>query len=53
MSSHKYSEGSCQTLLVWWCTPLIPTLHLGRSREISEFKASLVYRGSSGIVITI
>jgi hypothetical protein len=30
----------------WWCTPLIPAL--GRQRRwISEFEASLVYRGSS------
>jgi hypothetical protein len=30
----------------WWCTPIIPAL--GRqSRQISEFKASLVYKVSS------
>jgi hypothetical protein len=28
---------------VWWCTPLIPAL----GRQISEFKASLVYKVSS------
>jgi hypothetical protein len=27
----------------WWRTPLIPVLG-GRGRQISEFKASLVYR---------
>jgi hypothetical protein len=27
----------------WWCTPLIPAL----GKQISEFKASLVYRVSS------
>jgi hypothetical protein len=31
---------------VWWCTPLIPAFK-GRGRQISEFKASLVYRVSS------
>jgi hypothetical protein len=31
---------------VWWCTPLIPSLR-GRGRQISEFKASLVYKVSS------
>jgi hypothetical protein len=30
----------------WWCMPLIPALG-GRGRQISEFKASLVYRVSS------
>jgi hypothetical protein len=34
-----------------WCTPLIPALRrqrqTGRGRQISEFKASLVYRVSS------
>jgi hypothetical protein len=31
----------------WWCTYLIPALR--RQRQISEFKASLVYKVSSGI----
>jgi hypothetical protein len=31
----------------WWRTPLIPALGGGRGRQISEFKASLVYRVSS------
>jgi hypothetical protein len=30
----------------WWCTPVIPALG-SRSRQISEFEASLVYRVSS------
>jgi hypothetical protein len=30
----------------WWCTPLIPALG-GIGRQISEFKASLVFRMSS------
>jgi hypothetical protein len=33
---------------VWWRMPLIPALG-GRGRQISEFKASLVYRVSSRI----
>jgi hypothetical protein len=32
---------------VWWRTPLIPVLGRKRSRWISEFEASLVYRVSS------
>jgi hypothetical protein len=30
----------------WWCTPLIPALR-SQSQQISEFKASLIYRLSS------
>jgi tartrate dehydratase alpha subunit/fumarate hydratase class I-like protein len=36
---------------MWWCTPLIPAIGVGvggrRGRQISEFKASLVYKVSS------
>jgi hypothetical protein len=38
--------------LQWWLAPLIPALG-GRSRQISEFKASLVYRVSSRTVRAI
>ena len=31
----------------WWHTPLISTPEAGRGRQISEFKASLVYKVSS------
>jgi hypothetical protein len=30
----------------WWHTPLTPALK-GRGRQISEFEASLIHRGSS------
>jgi hypothetical protein len=37
----KMSEVVC-------CTPLIPALRSQRQTELCEFKASLVYRASSG-----
>ena len=33
----------------WWCTPFIPALGRQRHVDLSEFKASLVYRVSSSI----
>jgi hypothetical protein len=42
----KTNQPNKQRGWTWWCTPLIPALRV-RGRQISEFKATLVYRMSS------
>ena len=37
----------CYFLAGGWCTPLIPALRSQRQVDLSEFKASLVYRVNS------
>jgi hypothetical protein len=48
--AHTHNKGMNVTQSVarqWWHTPLIPALRRQRPWELSEFKASLVYRVSS------